>query len=146
LTATDEQLLLATPAARPCTHRRVRHEHGTEGRYARDGCRCLPCRSAHERYRAAHPAVAVHGRWLAFADAGPVRAHVHDLMRGGLSWQAVAHRAGLSRATVKTLIFGRNGAPVVRVRARTARLLLAVEAGRHRTPQRPDLLTMEAIP
>lgn len=138
------ELLLDTPATRPCTHRRVRHEHGSEGRYSQDGCKCLPCRTAHAEYQAAHPAGAGHGGHLAYEDAGPVRQHVQDLMRVGLSWKTVATRAHLSEETVKALLYGRNGTPVTRVRARTARQLLAVQAGRRRTPHPPDLLTTEA--
>jgi len=139
-----DELLLDTPATRPCTHRRARHEHGTEGRYSQDGCKCLPCRTAHAEYQGEHPATAGHGGWLAYADAAPVREHVQDLMRVGLSWKTVAARADLSEETVKALLYGRSGTPVTRVRVRTARQLLAVQAGRRRMPHPPDLLTTEA--
>jgi len=143
LSAADE-LLLDTPATRPCTHRRVRHEHGTRGRAVQDGCKCLPCREASAGYQAARTRAIAYGTWQAFADAAPVREHVQDLMRAGLSWKTVAARAGLSEETVKSLLYGRNGAPVTRVRNSTARQLLAVQAGRRRMPHAPDLLTTEA--
>lgn len=36
-----------------CGCARVNHKHGTEARYSRDHCRCLPCRLARHRYVAA---------------------------------------------------------------------------------------------
>jgi AraC-like DNA-binding protein len=143
LTAADE-LMLDTPPTRPCTHRRVHHGHGTRGRYAQDGCRCLRCRLAAAAYQADRDQAIAYGRWQAFADAAEPRRHVRTLMRAGLSWKTVAERAGLSEETVKALLYGRNGKKVTRIRTRTARKLLAVQAGRRRTPQPPDLLTTEA--
>jgi hypothetical protein len=139
-----DELLLDTPATRPCTHRRVHHEHGDIGRYNEDGCRCLPCREAKSAYATNRHRQIAYGRWSAFADAAPVREHVQELMRAGLSWKTVAERTDLSEETVKALLYGRNGAPVTRVRNHTATQLLAVKAGRRRTPQPEDLLNMEA--
>jgi len=145
MTVADELLLLDTPATRPCTHRRVQHEHGTEGRYSQDGCHCAACRAAHAVYEAEHPPTAGHGRWSAFADPTEARVHVEQLMRAtGLGWKAVAERADLSEQTVKALLYGRDGKKVKRIRSSTERKLLAVQAGRRRSPQPPDLLTTEA--
>lgn len=144
LTTEPDELLLDTPATRPCTHRRVKHEHGTRGRALQDGCKCLPCRAASAEYQATRARAIAYGTWQAFADAGPVRTHVQGLMRWGLSWKTVAKRAELSEETVKALLYGRSGVPVTRVRNSTARQLLAVQAGRRPTPH-PDLLPLEAV-
>lgn len=143
MTAADE-LLLDTPATRPCTHRRVYHEHGTIGRYNSDRCRCRPCAEAKSTYVRGRARSIAYGRWQAFADPGEARAHVKHLMRAGLSWKTVAERAGLSEPTVHALLYGREDRPVRRIRAETERKLLAVQAGRRRMPQPPDLLTTEA--
>lgn len=140
----DDELLLDTPASRPCHHPRANHQHGTYGAYKSDRCRCRPCVEAKSAYDTGRYRQIAYGRWQAFADPEPVRAHVQDLIRAGLSWRTVAHRAELDDQTVKDLLYGRNGIPVKRVRNRTARQLLAVKAGRRRTPQPPDLLTTEA--
>lgn len=62
-------------------------------------------------------------------DAGPVRAHVRELLAAGLSWRTIADNAGLSRNTVQNLVDGpRTGRPPARIRAATAQRLLAVSA------------------
>jgi AraC-like DNA-binding protein len=139
------ELLLDTPASRPCTHR-TEHRHGTLVRYAQDRCRCLPCREAAAAYARARREALKHGSWTAYIDAGPARDHVRELMRAGLSWKTVAERAGLNRCTVERILYGGppDWAPQKRIREETARKLLAVKAGRRRMPQAPDLLTTEA--
>jgi AraC-like DNA-binding protein len=127
MTAVDE-LLLDTPAARPCTHKRP-HAHGTLQRYRQDRCKCVPCREANTRYeqgRRAH--VAAYGRWSAFADTRPVRAHVIDLMDSGLTRHAIADRAHISEDTVRRLLVSDTR----RMARRTANALLALETSRTR--------------
>ena len=142
--ATDE-LLLASPAARPCTHVRANHQHGTRQAYEEDRCRCRSCSQAHSDYARHRYRQLAYGRWQPFADPAEARAHVEALMRAGLSWRTVAHRAGLDDETVKALMYGRDGSPVPRIRTSTATKLLAVKAGRRRMPRPPDLLSTEAI-
>jgi hypothetical protein len=146
MTAADE-LMLDTPAARPCPHPRANHQHGTYGAYKSDRCRCRPCVEAKSVYERDRYRQIAYGRWQAYADAAEVRAHVEALMRAGLGWRSVASRADVHHATVKRLLYGdeTTDGPASRVRTRTARKLLAVQAGRRRTPQPPDLLTTEAV-
>lgn len=140
------ELMLDTPATRPCTHRRVHHDHGTIGRYAQDKCRCAACSEAKHDYDRNRKRQIAYGRWNAFADAGPVREHVRSLMRFGIGWRTVADHAGVSHETVKRLLYGkptRGQPPTRRMLPRTADALLAVSFGRHRAPETPDLFTKE---
>lgn len=141
------ELLLDTPASRPCTHKR-HHPHGTRGRYSQDRCRCVPCRTAALTYETNRNRQKVYGRWNAYADAEPVRRHVRSLMEYGIGWRTIAETAGVSHETVKHLLYGkpsRGQQPSRRVLPRTADALLAVTFGRRRTSETPDLLTKEAI-
>lgn len=125
-------LLLDTPAARPCTHRRE-HGHGTVQRYNQDKCRCVPCRKAVADYNRSRRRQVGYGRWSGYVDARPVRAHVKDLMRAGEGWKAVADLAGISQLTVQRLLYGTSDrAPTTRMLRRTADALLDVGIGRRR--------------
>ena len=148
MTVRGEQLLLDSPAARPCHHTRVHHQHGTRQAYNQDGCRCLPCAEAASNYSDHRRRQMAYGRWAAFADGDPVREHIHNLMRAeGIGWKSVAARAGLSEPTLQRLLYGDHntgGKPAVRVRQRTADKLLALSPRRARMPETPDLLTKES--
>lgn len=136
MTAADE-LLLDTPATRPCNHKR-HHDHGTVQRYRQDRCRCLACRKANTSYeqgRRAH--VAAYGRWTAFADARPVRVHVLDLMQAGLRRADIARLADLSSDTLRRLLD--SAPPVQRVRRQTATALLGLGTGRQRPANQAGL-------
>ena len=129
---TTEQLLLKTPATRPCVHRRA-HEHGTVQRYQQDRCRCLACRVAIAAYRHRRHHQIGYGRWSAYVDARPVRAHVQDLMRAGAGRRTVAELADISPETLKRLLYGTQGQPpATRMLRRTATALLALGIGRRR--------------
>lgn len=137
MTAADE-LLLETPATRPCVHRRE-HRHGTVQRYNQDKCRCVPCRKAIADYRRSRRGPVGYGRWSAYVDARPVRAHVRDLMVAGEGWKAIAELAGISQQTVQRLLYGIHGQPPsVRMLRRTAGALLDLGIGRQR-PSRSGL-------
>lgn len=144
-----EQLLLPTPAARPCPHPRANHQHGTLQAYKQDKCKCGPCRdasTAYERHRSQQKA---YGRWQPYADAQPVREHVEALVRSGdIGWKDIARRAGVSVPTVRALLYGRGRAKrtVLRVLLSTAEGLTAVTTGtRTETTGEPVLLRREAI-
>lgn len=128
----DEQLLQESPGARPCTHQRVKHPHGSMGRYAQDGCRCAPCREARSAYRRHVYRQRGYGRWQAFADTGPVLAHLQQLEAAGMRPLSIARRAGLSKPTVQKLL---SRDPPKRILTRTANALLAVTAGRTTSPR-----------
>lgn len=141
MTAADE-LLLDTPATRPCVHG-GRHQHGDLQRYNQDRCRCLDCRKANAAYRRERreQTRTGYGRWSAFVDAAPVRAHVQNVMQEtGAGWRAIAARAQLTPDTVRRLLYGLNGgAPSRRLQRKTADALYAIPAGRDRPPPRPGL-------
>lgn len=133
-----EQLMQETPAARPCLHQKANHQHGTINAYRQDRCRCAPCRRAnsdyeHDRRTAAQP----YGRWSAWLDARPVRAHVEDVMRiTGVGWRSIAARAGLRSITVRRLLYGVDGGePATRLTRRTAEKLYAIPAGSKSAPR-----------
>jgi hypothetical protein len=138
-----DELLLDTPATRPCTHPRAKHQHGTYMAYKSDRCRCRACAEAKGVYERDRYRRIAYGRWQAYADATEVRAHVEALMRAGMGWRSVAARADVHHETVKRLLYGNEttDGPATRVRNSTARKLLAVQADRRRTPPAPDLLT-----
>jgi hypothetical protein len=136
VTAADEQLLLDTPAARPCTHRRA-HSHATLQRYKQDRCRCLPCRTANAAYerrrRESHDGA--YGSWSAFADTAPVRAHLLELLAAGMTVPGIAARAQLDRYTVRRVL----DPDTRRLRQGTAAALQAIQAGQRRPPNQAGL-------
>lgn len=146
MSADQEELLLDSPAARPCTHTRARHEHGTVDAYSADKCRCAPCTAANTAYTSNRRRQIAYGRWQAYVDAVPVRAHLERLLQQGIGWRAIAERAHVSNDTVRRILYGyprRNIPPSNRVTARTAAALLAVTSGRVRATETPHLLTKE---
>jgi len=57
--------------------------------------------------------------------AGPFRAHVsHLVTTAQVPWPVVAHRAGVSLGTLRTLLFGRNGRMRPKIGTMAARRLL----------------------
>jgi hypothetical protein len=144
----DSELLLDTPATRPCTHPRANHQHGYLARYTLDRCRCLPCREAQRAYARHRREEMKHGRWAAYIDPAEARAHIRDLMRAGLSWKNVAERADLNQSTVERILYGAppHWVPQKRIREDTARKLLAVTYGRQKAAaETPDLFAKEAL-
>lgn len=64
-----------------------------------------------------------------WVDATPFRAHVADLIHESrLPWRVVAMAAGVPAQVVRSLLFGRQGAPVRRLRGIDATSLLAVSS------------------
>jgi hypothetical protein len=129
MTAAVETLLLDSPAAVPCLHQRVKHRHGTLLAYATDRCRCAPCRKAKSDYEKHRKRQIAYGRWNAWVDAGPARAHVLDRVeRTGVTWRRIAERAGMSEQTMTRLLFGfpkRGVPPSRRIRRDTASKLVS---------------------
>lgn len=110
------------------------YEHGTHACYTIDGCRCLPCRSAHTTYETKRVRDNAYRRPRQVA-AEPVRAHVRSLMaprKGssrGMGWKRIAETAGVPTGTVWKLLYGvpsEGRPPSRRVRVSTADALLAV--------------------
>jgi AraC-like DNA-binding protein len=129
-------LLLDTPAARPCPHRGA-HLHGTLQAYKRDRCRCLACREANAAYERERVAARAeeYGRWSAYADVRPVRAHLADLLNAGMSVQSIAERAHLNPRTVRRVL----DPDVRRMRRKSAESLLRIKVDRKQSHNEGEL-------
>lgn len=125
-----ETLLLDSPAAMPCLHRRVQHQHGTRAAYQHDRCRCAPCKEAKNAYERRRNRQIAYGRWNAWVDAAPARQRVLEHVKAtGDDWRATARTAGLAVDTVERLLFGvpKRGIPQSRrIRRGTADKLVQV--------------------
>jgi hypothetical protein len=108
----------------PTPERLQAREHGTRLRYM-SGCRCTPCRAANSRYECERAAARRRGEWNGLVDAGPIRAHLRQLSRQGVGYKSVAAACDASITVLNEVRMGRKR----RVRAATARKVLAVDAG-----------------
>lgn len=99
--------------------------HGTRARYVGGGCRCEPCRKANREYAAARARARAQGDTGELIDAAPVRAHLAALAEQGVGRRAVAAACDVALSTLRSVGQGRK----LRVRASTARRILAVDAG-----------------
>lgn len=137
-------MLLDSPAAMPCLHQRVLHLHGTKNCYQHDRCRCPLCREAKNDYERNRNRQIAYGRWTAWADARPARAHVLRQMKAtGVDWRKIAEQAGVAELTVERLLYGfprRGIPPAVRIRHSTAEKL-ASAVGLWPISTRPDQST-----
>jgi hypothetical protein len=116
-----------------CSHKEVRHQHGTRLAYVLDGCRCTPCRQAQQAAAQVRNRSKAYGRSsTALVDAAPVRAHVQRLQAAGMGHKRVALVAGVNPSSVGRLIYGRRRQsglqepPTRRMNPDDARKLLAV--------------------
>lgn len=118
-------------ARRDCHHPRARHRHGTRVAYVADRCRCDDCRQANRADAAARRRAIAYGRWQPYVDAAPVRQHIEQLRAAGLGINRIVALSGVGSGTVRQLVYGdRTGRPSHRVRAATARAVLAVPLDR----------------
>ena len=116
---------------RDCHHPRAQHRHGTRAAYVADRCRCDDCRQANCADAAARRRAIAYGRWQPYVDAAPVRQHIEQLRAAGLGINRIVALSGVGSGTVRQLVYGdRAGQPTRRVRAATARAVLAVPLGR----------------
>lgn len=108
------------------------HEHGQNRTYRAHGCRCDECRAEHNKRGM---------RWRksralgsgATVDASAAREHVLMLRRAGLTLQDIADRAGITRRTLTTLMYGTprlSLPPPTRIRRATADSVQAVQRPR----------------
>ncbi len=95
--------------------------HGVRLRYMA-GCRCLKCRMANTNYETARARARKAGDWNGIVDAAPARAHIRKLGRAGVGYKMVAAVSDVGKTSVFQIRQGRK----LRVRARTARRILAV--------------------
>lgn len=107
-----------------CDHPRTRHVHGTRAAYVKDRCRCGACTAANSHAARAVYRAKAYGRWQPYVAGNEVREHVRNLLRVGLSYEAVASMAAVSRTTVRHLASA--SCEVNRVRTATATAVLAV--------------------
>lgn len=107
------------------------HPHGDVNRYRHGGCHCTPCRAAHAAAARQRRREIAYGWRRPDTDAAPVRAHVQELRRAGMTIRAVASAADVKVGVVNALLYGRpsQGEPPSRkLRAVNADKLMAVRA------------------
>jgi hypothetical protein len=97
-------------------------------RYRLDGCRCYTCGWAVSVYELARQKAIASGTWQPFVDAAPVRAHIIALKAAGIGRRQIAVFAPISPSIVASLLYGKQGRTVLRVRGATAERILAVTA------------------
>lgn len=111
--------------------------HGTRNRYLKGpdendqpgkGCHCTDCRNANNAAARATKLRAAQRRWNGtptWADAEPVRQHIRTLMAQGPGWEHIADTSGVSRSTVRALLYPTGGrTPTQRMRPDNAQRLL----------------------
>jgi hypothetical protein len=101
------------------------HPHGTRSRYARARCRCDACRRANTEYEKERQRARARGEWNGLVSAAPVRRHLEKLSQQGVGYRSAAAAASLSKTVVFKIVTGQR----TRLRALSARALLAVDAG-----------------
>jgi hypothetical protein len=101
-----------------------RFAHGTRPRYV-SGCRCDACRVANTAYARTRALAKVRGEWNGLVDAAPARQHLVALSRAGVGYRSVA---AASDVAITVLVEVLSGAKQ-RIRARTAKRILAVDEG-----------------
>lgn len=107
--------------SRDCRHA-GKHHHGTPEAYARDNCRCTPCREAHAAEARRRRRLIAYGRYTkALADAAPARSHLLALRSLGIRTTRIERRTGISHTTILAILNGKQA----RVLPRTERAILA---------------------
>ena len=103
------------------------------------GCRCAGCTEANRAYNAHRDRQIAYGRWQPFTDADPVRQHLKDLSAAGVGRRRVMALTGISSGALSKLMYGQRGKPPSpRVRAKTARAILAIQPDEEVPPKFVD--------
>ncbi|HEY3655456.1 MAG TPA: hypothetical protein VGL34_10835 [Steroidobacteraceae bacterium] len=97
--------------------------HGDRLKYIA-GCRCDGCRRSNADYERMRQAARVAGDWNGIVSAAPARAHLLALSRIGVGRMAVHDATDLAYSILHDIRHGKK----LRIRARTARKILAVSA------------------
>jgi hypothetical protein len=97
--------------------------HGNRIKYM-GGCRCQECRRANTAYERERAARRRAGEWNGLVSADAARKHLAELRYQGVGRRAVNLATDVSDTVLQDIIAGRKQ----RIRARTARLILAVDA------------------
>lgn len=100
---------------------RVRYLWGARGQDPRNGCRCVPCRSATVLYEKRRVAARARGE-DAFVDATAAREHLAALRAAGMGTRSAAAASGVSRNQVVRIAAGR----VTAIRPETSAAILTL--------------------
>lgn len=84
------------------------YDHGY-ARYRLEGCRCYVCAAARSDYDRRRTMAITAGTWR--VDADVVREHIGVLGAQGMGYKRVAVVAGVSRSTVRRIVYGSGGRP-----------------------------------
>lgn len=84
------------------------YQHGY-ARYKLNGCRCRVCVAAVSEYNRRRQMAVTAGTWR--VDAGLVREHLAVLSARGMGYKRCALVAGVSRSTVRRILYGAGGRP-----------------------------------
>ena len=114
---------LQSRGLRPVAELGADRPHGTRLRYLA-GCKCFHCRRANSDYERERQAARAAGDWNGIVDAGPARAHLRKLARQGVGKRMVQAASDVALSVINDVRAGRK----TRIRARTARKILAVTA------------------
>ena len=96
--------------------------HGTRVRYM-GGCKCRLCRTANTTYEKIRSAGRRDGDWNGLVSAIPVRSYIYLLAMSKIGRHRISLLSGVSKTVVHEIKMGRK----LQIRARTARLILAVQ-------------------
>ena len=113
---------------RECRHPRAAHQHGTLAAWRADNCRCAACALAHEAARRHHAQAVITGFWKPFTAAEPIRRHLEQLRSAGVGVDQIVRLSGVPSSTVRALLYGRTGTPVMRLTTTTAARLANLRA------------------
>jgi hypothetical protein len=111
-----------SPKFQALTEAAASREHGCRARYM-SGCRCVPCRAANSRYEGERRKARESGDWNGIVNAWPAREHIAKLSRAGVGHKTVADIVRTSSIIIQEIATGKRK----RIRARTERLILAVD-------------------
>lgn len=95
--------------------------HGTHEKY-KAGCRCLPCRAANARYKAARARARASGSWNGLVPADAARKHILKLSRQGVGRRAIAAASDVAEKVIFRIRSGSQS----NIRKRTEDRILAV--------------------
>ena len=97
--------------------------HGTQHRYSA-GCRCVPCRAAHARYRSLCYRRQRAGVSDPLVSAGPVIEHLRSLSAVGVGYRSVTAVTGVHQTTLQKVKSGQHKF----IKKSSAEKILAVSA------------------
>lgn len=97
--------------------------HGRHSTYTHGKCRCPKCTLVATAWDANARRQKAYDRWQPYVSAIPVRNHVENLNKAGMTWHQIADAAGINWAVVRNLLVGKSRS----LRAANAHALLNVQ-------------------